>query len=222
MTLPGEETETCCLCQTTTKFTIIVSTSMFGSPDLDTRPAEPARDIVRYSVRRCPSCGYCAPGLSEAPEQAQSVVSSAQYQKQLSDKGYPESANSFLCLALLHEKLLEPNRSGWASVYAAWICDDEKKGAAARKCRLRAIDLFRTARERGMPFCTGEGAEEALLADLLRRAKKFEDVRQICQEGLARNPDDVIEGILKFQMDLAEGKDAKCHTIEEAFPEEKG
>lgn len=222
MTMPGEETETCCLCDTTTKFTVIVSTSMSGSPDLDTRPPPLARDTIEYSVRRCPSCGYCAPQISEGPEQARVVVSSERYQRQLSDKTYPESANSFLCLSLLHEELSELNRSGWAALYAAWICDDKNASSAARQCRLRAIDLFRAARNLGMPFCTGDGAEEALLADLLRRAELYQDVQQICGEGLAKNPDDVVQGVLKFQVALAERRDAEPHTIKEALAAEGG
>ena len=72
-----------------------------------------------------------------------------------------------------------------------------------------------------MPFCTGDGAEEALLADLLRRAQQHDEAEKVCEEGLAKNPDDVVEGVLRFQIALAERRDAEQHTMDEAFPAEE-
>lgn len=53
MTTLGEESEKCCLCDTTSKFFVLVSTSSFGPPDLDTRSSSPARHSIEFWIRRC-------------------------------------------------------------------------------------------------------------------------------------------------------------------------
>jgi len=154
--------------------------------------------------------------VSRAAETVQSVVTSARYKAQLSDDTYSELANRLLCWSILQETVGEVSEAGWASLHAAWACDDRDATRAAQECRLRAVQLFRAARERRLSFAPDVGAEEAVLADILRRAHNHDEVQKVCEEGLATKPGDVIRKVLRYQMQLAAAGDANRHTIEEA------
>ena len=216
MTTLFKETETCLVCGQSHDYVGIGSTNRFGSPDLDTRPPEMMRSTMPYWIRCCPSCGYCAPRVSEGPELVKSVVRAERYVRQRDDPAFPELANSFLCWAIVQEELGDLAGAGWAALRAAWACDDQGTPEAARQCRLRAVELFRQARAKGASFMEGRGDEQALLADLLRRSGQFEQVEAICQEGLQANPSKTIRDMLTFQKALALRKDDKRHRIEEA------
>jgi hypothetical protein len=60
------------------------------------------------------------------------------------------------------------------------------------------------------------GTQEAILADLYRRAGQFGQVAAICDEGLAKGPGEVITKILEFQKTLAERRDLARHTVAHA------
>jgi len=217
MTTLFKTTETCRICGQSHEYVGIGSTNEFGSPDLDTRPPEMRRSTILYWVRRCPSCGYCAPQVSEGPEEAKEIVASEEYRRQLDDRAYPELANRFLCWALIQERVGSYARAGWAALHAAWACDDQGASEAARRCRLRALELFRQSQAQGKPFIEGRGAEQVLLADLLRRSGCFEQVAAVCQEGLRANPTQLVREVLAFQEVLARLKDDRAHRIEEAI-----
>ena len=225
MTTLFKEAEKCLLCGQSHEYVRVGSTNEFGSPDLDTRPPEMRRSTMPYWIRRCPSCGYCAPEVSEGPGEVERVVESREYRKQLGDRMYPELANSFLCWAMIQEEVGDYARAGWAALHAAWACDDEGTPEASRLCRLRAIELFRQARSKGDTFIEGQGAEQVIMADLLRRSGQFEQVGAMYQEGLPPNdpigglqakPGKIVRDVLDFQKALALLKDDRRHRIEEA------
>jgi len=53
----------CALCGELSEHLVVGSSSSFGPPDLDTRPAELVRSTLPYWVRQGPVCGYCASDL---------------------------------------------------------------------------------------------------------------------------------------------------------------
>jgi len=184
---------TCAVCGTLSEQERLTSTNTMGPPDLDTRPAPMQRDTLALAIARCPTCGYCAPDLDEAPAEARAVVAAAVYLAQLHDHAFPELANTYLCWSLICETTREYHRAGWAALSAAWVCDDavlddiaraqrtdtaydpqpNAHDMAARTCRRRAISLFLTAREYEQSFMEGAGGEELLLTDLYRRCGEF-------------------------------------------------
>ncbi|WP_238320427.1 DUF2225 domain-containing protein [Methanoculleus bourgensis] len=168
---------TCAICGEACRFTIPEAVASIGSRDLDTRPAEPLRSTIYAWVKRCPSCGYCAPDLGKAPEGAADVVKLPRYREQLDARRYPGVANTFLCWSLIQEDLGAPAQAAWASLHAAWVCDDEGNDVPARICRKRAADLLRRAWEQGERLASQAGADEALLVDLLRRAGRLRERR---------------------------------------------
>ncbi|MDD2473580.1 MULTISPECIES: hypothetical protein [unclassified Methanoculleus] len=207
---------TCAVCGETCRFTIPEAAANVGSRDLDTRPAEPLRSTIYAWVKRCPSCGYCAPDPGKAPEGAADVVKLPRYRVQLDSRRFPEIANTFLCWSIIQEELGAPARAAWASLHAAWTCDDEGEDVPARICRRRAADLLQRAWERGERLAHQEGADEALLTDLLRRSGRLREARAVAKEVLLRNPEPVIADIMRFQVQLSTASDRNAHTVAEA------
>jgi len=207
---------TCAVCGESCRFTIPEAAGSVGSRDLDTRPAEPLRSTIYAWVKRCPSCGYCAPDPGKAPKGAADVVKLPRYRWQLDARKFPKIANTFLCWSIVQEDLAVPAQAAWGSLHAAWICDDEGEDVPARICRKRAADLLRRAWEQGERLSPLAGTDEALLVDLLRRAGRLREARRVVAETLEQNPQPIIADILRLQARLIAGSDRGPHTVAEA------
>ncbi|MDN7012473.1 hypothetical protein FGW20_05345 [Methanoculleus sp. FWC-SCC3] len=207
---------TCAVCGEACRFTIPEATGSVGSRDLDTRPAEPLRSTIYAWVKRCPSCGYCAPDPGKAPKGAADVAKLPRYRWQLDARKFPNIANTFLCWSIIQEDLGAPAQAAWASLHAAWVCDDEGEDVPARICRKRAADLLRRAWEKGERLAALEGADEAVLADLLRRAGRFREARTVVAEALEKHPQPIIADIMRLQARLIAASDRAAHTVAEA------
>lgn len=219
MTTAYRTEKKCAVCGNVSQHFEITSTIVIGSSDLDLRPPELKRSTIDMWVQRCPSCGYCAPDISELIEKSEEIVRSESYQQQLNNPEFPELANSFLCCSLIKENTGNLSEAGWNSLFAAWACDDAKNDVSAQACRKRAADLFRKARANGQKFAEQEALEDVIMADLLRRAGQFEEALEFCNDGLEKKPEKICADILMFQMDLISRKDTARHTIGEVTGE---
>lgn len=221
MTTLYKEKVQCAVCGSEADYTAIASTNVNGSPDLDTRPPEMERSTIFAWVQRCPECGYCASDVSKAPSHAPTVVRSPEYTRQLSDPACPELANGFLCKALVDESSGDYAAAAWALIYAAWACDDAEKAEPARTCRGKAVDMIEKALGNGQKFAEQDGADAAIRVDLLRRAGRIAEARQLITTSRHAGPEDVFVKIFNFQETLLTGGDQTCHTIAEAFGEDE-
>jgi hypothetical protein len=217
MTTYYRETLTCQNCGKTSEHQRLSSTNQFGSSDLDTRPPEMARSTLHSQVQACPHCNYCTLDISESVVDASGCVSSEAYQEQFKSPEYPALANSFLCAALIQEAIRKFGAAGWASMRAAWVCDDAKNDAAAKRCRVQAVELFRKALSAGQEIAEQLGAGDAILVDLLRRSEQFEDATRQVEIGLSKFPEEIIRDVLEFERDLIAKQDVQCHRVEEAL-----
>lgn len=215
-TLYNEKTR-CAVCGTETEFTGIRSTNAFGSPDLDTRPPEMRRSTIFAWVQRCPECGYCASDVRKAPSQAADVVHSTEYERQLSDSTCPKLANDFLCKALIDDRSGDCAAAAWALIHAAWACDDAMKPEPARMCRSKAVDMIEKALGGGQKIAKQDGADTAIQVDLLRRAGRLADARQLILTKRPSITNDIFSKILDFQDDLLTSGDETCHSIAEVL-----
>lgn len=216
MTTIREVREACLVCGTEGTWPTLGSSNTLAAPDLDTRPAEMLRSTMGLWVRRCPGCGYCAPSLANGPADAARTVRSEPYARQWADATLPELARKFQCWSMVLEAAGEFAGAGWSSVHSAWACDDASRPPGARGSRLRAVDLFGWARSAGQTFAPQTGAEEALLADLLRRAGDVEQAAEFCRAGLAREPEPLLRSILELELRLIAEGDRGRHTVAEA------
>jgi hypothetical protein len=207
----------CSLCGTRSEQRLVNMTPGSRLPDLDSRPAEPARSALPFWVQRCPSCGYCATDISLDYPLADVVLRTEAYGKVLRRQAMPEKAREFLAWALIEAANDEYGGAGWSAVHAAWICDDAEKQAAAAECRQLALERF--ARQRAsLGHITGfedPGVEELVLADLCRRTGNFAEARRWVETGMARQPALVVQRALVMEQDLAGQKDRLAHSVQE-------
>lgn len=218
MTMIFAKKARCAVCGTKTEYDDICSTNELGSPDLDTRPPEMNRSTIFAWVQRCPECGYCTYDVSKAPSHPP-IVRSPEYKWQLSDETYPELANSFLCKALVDQTAGDHAAAAWALIYAAWACDDAGTEDSARKCRAKAADMITKAITNGQQVAEQNEKEIAIQVDLLRRAGRVAEARQLISEKSPTITEDIISRILAFQEGLLSKGDVASHTIAEALGE---
>ena len=216
MTTAVEKEVKCAVCGHVSKQWVMMSTSAFGSPGLDTRPPAPHGYNLEFWIHRCPSCGYCSPRISEKVKGSPEIVRTDPYRKQLDNPEFPKLANSFLCHSMLEEIVDNYVDAGIAYQYAAWACDDKKNDTSARICREKAAILLQKAMESGQGFADDAGAEEAIMVDILRRSGQFGLALSMCEQGLRKDPEEIICSVLSFQKKLIERSDVSCHTLEEA------
>lgn len=186
----------CAICGKRSEHPMLGSTNEFGSRDLDTRPPELARSTISMWIQNCPSCGYCAPDISKAKSKASELVESNIYRKNLKNPDLPDLANYFLCWSLIQENAEDYANAGWASIHAAWACDDFGNDKNAKSCRMRAVAMLQKAKEKGQKFAENTGAEYALMVDLLRRSGQLDLALSTCEEGLKKKPKKIIANIL--------------------------
>jgi hypothetical protein len=220
MTTLRRDTARCGVCGEDNVFHVINSTNSMGSADLDTRPPEMQRSTMSMWVQRCTGCGYCAAKVGEARPEAATAVKRQSYKDQLKNPAYPELTNTFLCKAMVDRASNEYAAAFWATVFAAWACDDMDRSDQALICRQQAIELLDQVKEHGQQVSKQTGVTTTLRVDLLRRAGRFEEAMKVAEAWDAEDEGDAIDCILDFQCDLIEIRDRGCHTVAEAYEAE--
>lgn len=191
--------------------------TIIGPKDLDGRPAHIQRSSVYIWVQRCPNCGYCTQDISSGDQFVKEIVESQEYQSQLNDPDYPETANAFLVhtFFMLHDNLYAD--AGWDAAFASWICDDNGFDINARKCRLMAIQYFSEAKKSGQQFAPTSVEESLYLVDLYRRCSMFTEALNLCNEELKQEYlDEKYLNLLLYEKELIESSDVLCHNDIEA------
>ena len=150
------------------------STNAFGSVVLDIRSLE----MDQSTIQRCPNCGYCSPKLSELIDDAGKQINSNEYRAQLTNKEFPDLANSFLCTGLLHEFAEEYDKAGWDCLKAARVCDEKENSKASSYCRKRAYSMFIEAMDSGQRFMDNASKERLLLTDIISRVGLVETAEE--------------------------------------------
>lgn len=198
----------CAICGHPSTHDVVMSMHITDWPDLDGRHSGMERSIFALSIQRCPSCGYCAPDISKESPKAREAVQGQAYCEQLENPDFPPLANSFLCKSMISEKEGDFSSAGWASLKAAWACDDRDHNDGAKKCRLRAVEMFKKAMDSGEKFSGMFNNDYVMLTDLLRRAERFDEALAVCEEGLAKNLDEQFKKFLEFEKALIEKGDS--------------
>ena len=145
------------------------------------------------------------------------IIASESYLSVRHNAATPAKARNFLCQALIARAQGRLNAAAWATMHAAWVCDDEAAPVAAARHRLEAVDLVQAADLAGTPVGQGAGGSAAIKTDLLRRAGSFAQAHAVAQAAIAASPPEVIETVLRYQLRLIDTKDLSCRTVEEAL-----
>jgi hypothetical protein len=207
----------CCICGTISPVYEIASTSIFGSPDLDTRPPEMQRSTIKYWIQRCPTCGYCSRDLTEAHKITEKILAESTYQYQLNHGNYSKLANSFLCLSMIENAAKKYSSTTWALIHAAWVCDDDDKLLQAKECRVRAAKMLILSEENSQLVSEQPFGSYCILLDLLRRSEQFAEANKLIDKHFFKLEDYVMQKIFNFQLHLIENNDLRCYTIEDAM-----
>ncbi|MCS7006343.1 MAG: hypothetical protein RMM28_03735 [Thermoleophilia bacterium] len=225
MTTSMPITVRCALCGELSTQMALASTSSSGAPDLDLRPRGPARFALPFRVQHCSSCGYCAPRIGECGPTAAETVSSLVYREVYERAKMPALARHLFCAALVAEGAEDRVQAAWHFVEAAWACDDAGATAQARVCRERAAEMFASALAYG-DIPTESTVVHGVRADLLRRARRYEDAREALEAAEATVDLEDEEAahalvVLRYLGELIDAEDDGCHNAAEAFAREE-
>jgi hypothetical protein len=217
MSLPSFPEIKCGNCQHLQFFFDWLSVSSFGSPDLDTRPPEEERSAIFHClVKRCEKCGYCGSSIDKATPDINCIITSVEYLNQLGDTDFPSVANSLLCKALILEDELKFEEAAWATLHAAWCCDDNNRDEQSVHCRNRAIDLFILALHNGAIASENIGNHAAVMVDVYRRNSLFDTAMKLCMARIRLEKDGELQQVLQFQAHMIGDKDTRAFTVEYA------
>ncbi|MBQ3396615.1 MAG: hypothetical protein IJG34_10575 [Synergistaceae bacterium] len=208
----------CCVCNSEHEYPVITSTNAFGACDLDLRPPEMQRSTMRYWVQECPECGYVSSEISDETQIASEFLKSNEYiscgginfKSGLAKRFYRQY------MILIHDK--DIRAAMFALLHSAWSCDDAKDKVNAKICREKAIPL--AAKLAGAALHDSENIN-MIRADMMRRAGQFEELireyESVKMKGNARNDPELLNNILRFQIERAREHDDKCYTVKEAM-----
>ncbi len=217
MTRLSQVKVTCGLCGHRSRQTRLLSTCVFGSPDLDLRPPPRQRSILRLSVQACPSCGYVAPAIKRADAVARETVETDAYQALRVGPLGETLAGRFLRAALIARHRDDLGQAGEMTLYAAWTADDDGDDDQARAWRSDAADLIGRALETMDPDAEVTGHTATRLVDVLRRAGRFDETKSLADHLLTRDLDPVLTAVLTFERHKAEAGDTACYTVDQVF-----
>ena len=198
----------CAVCGNVSEYRIIGSTNAFGSSDLDLRPPQMERGTMPLWVHECPVCGYVANSVKDKTTVTVDFLKSPEY---LNCSGI--EFKSWLAVMFYKQYLIllhDGNKEGafLAALHAAWACDDERDLENAVRCRKLALPLV-TELIDGDP----ENKETLSLmrADIMRRAGLFSELKSMYSSAVYS--EDLMNTIIKFELDCAEKEDTACYTV---------
>lgn len=210
----------CAACGAESPQSVLTSTSLFGSPDLDQRPPELARSTLPFWVQECPHCRYVAERISAAPADNKiwpHVLSSADWQELLTDWSGPALASRFLRLSLLDGAANRPREAAKAALCAAWVADDAADQALARICRTKSASLFDKALSLSQYDKDAQQWMRVCLVDVLRRAEDWEIAASCCAAFLKTAAEGNSGTIFRFQADMIDQRISERLTIADAL-----
>ena len=213
MTTINSKVKICACCGGEATVYELNSTSSFGSPDLDLRSPQPERGTIDMWVQLCPTCGYCAPNLSEAPANAKEIIQSVEY-RDLGKSSLPGLSINFRRWALIADASGDSLDAAHALMHAAWAADDA--GRMAAECRVVAAKRFVALKSQGGWPGTDAGVIEAVTTDLWRRAGCWNEAEKAANDGVAEGAASFVKQVLEFELTLIERRDTGCHTVREA------
>lgn len=202
-------TKKCFMCGKESTHHMLVSTSAFGSMDLDTRPPALARHANNNHAQMCPHCGYANYTIDTETSVPAAFLQSESYLK-IAKQQLPEVAMKFCRHAMIGKEENDAKKEFWGYMRAAWACDDEQKDLSARVCRLCALDTLNNATT---PIMNNEDSAAIMRADLLRRTQQFDEV--VKQFDKYQSNNDFLQKLIRYEVKLAKAKDAECHSVDE-------
>ncbi len=197
----------CARCGHEHTYPVLLSSSTFGSMDLDTRPSTKGHEQFQYKIQECPKCHYCNTRVDVVEGALQDF--SLEYKELLCNSDISPVAKKYMMAAILQEKVENFCLAGELYLMAAWIFDDEENTELAINVRKASAKNIRKDVE-----LSNDCETAIMLVDILRRAGEF-------QESLAMiafigdTGDEYLNSILRYETALINRQDLSCHSVEE-------
>ena len=199
----------CSVCGKPSPQWILMSTNSFGYPDLDLRPPEMQRSTMNTWISECPHCGYVAADLEMESDVSKNFLESEEY---LTCEGYDFKGK--LSKLFYKSYLISKQNNNVYNCFfnlrnCAWDCDDhdDENAVAIRKQALVYLDeIIQTDDEEKNTFMV-------IKSDFLRRSGEFDQL--INEYGDLTIGEEILDKIIRFEIEKALEKDTKCYTIED-------
>lgn len=202
----------CAVCGTESQQLFLSSTSVFGPPDLDLRPAPMQRDTMYVWVQECPKCGYVAADITAPTDIKPGVLQHQSYVDCSGIRFQSDLARRFYRHYLLGQAKGDAKTAFRGALWAAWECDDCGDADNAFWCRKLAVAELEKV-------IAGTDTPEELLvqkADLLRRAGFFARLQEEYAE--ITFPQERLNQIIAFQLEKAKRRDDGRYTLADVKP----
>ena len=209
MTVIRNFNQTCAVCGQTSPQPVITSTSTWGYPDLDLRPAEMERSSMFAWLAECPHCGYVASNLENKLEAHPDILKTDAYLTCEGNDFKSDLSKRFYKHYLISKAEKDYGSEFFSLLHCAWTCDDndDELAVKVRKLALQSIDKIEA--ESDAEKCN----LEIIKLDLLRRTLQFDKV--ISEFKDVNMQEKIQNDIITFQIELALKKDSECHTVKE-------
>jgi hypothetical protein len=197
---------------------MIGSTNQMGFPDLDFRPPEMMRSTMGSWVHECPGCAYCGESLDEADAEIVAIVKGDAFQSfRAGAADFAQPAKKFHSAAFIAAEAGSLADAFHHTLHEAWSHDDSGDTVRAKAASLNAVDLMNQARGEGRCLFEEDGANDAVAADMLRRAGEFDRAVDACRKALPGRCEEAVQRLLSFQLELCKMSDTAAHTMEEVL-----
>lgn len=202
----------CAICGSEIECKEIMSTSAFGSMDLDTRPPQMKRSLLPVEIQYCPNCHYSNYRIEEKIEGLDAkLLQSVPYLAVVNDADIEQPAKSYLLAGHLYAKSGNAQMAGGCFLRAAWAFDDAQCIDYATRARKKAIQSMVSYVEE-----SGDMSVAVIAVDLQRRIGDFDDAIESADQLLNYGTDnELLDKILEYEKKLCVQRDAECHKVSE-------
>ena len=209
----------CARCGAIVEWPEVASTNAFGSMDLDMRPPPMERDTLEHDIQQCDACGFCSPTIDSGEGVDMTQVGLPHYVSLVSGDRFPLVARRFLAFAHMAKTMGCDTRAAWASLRAAWVCDDSGSPFrdSAITCRLAALEAIDRLHAKGKTFSPDMETDQTLRLDMLRRAGEFQSAIDSAARLRAAGLPEILDRLAAFQAEQAVNRSQACFTVEQAM-----
>lgn len=206
----------CKACGGRDSYGIVGSTSAFGYPDLDSRPAEMARTALLGALQVCTHCGDCAPDVSKGPDSIRDIINSEPHRSAVSESPGSDLAGRWRRWARVCEIVGDHATASRANLSAAWASDDARQEEAARAYRAIVLENLRECADAGVIIAEVAESQELLSLDLQRRLGHYADALQIANAIASTSTNEHAREVAHFHVALIEREDCRRYSVGDA------
>jgi len=210
----------CIFCQHTTEITSYGSTNEFGSPDLDLRPAEMRRSTINMWIEVCKNCNFSWNDIEDKEIDVnvlKKVMDTNEWKNLNLDKHTNDLSLNFERHAMISREMGMLEQTANSYLHAAWAADDADIDSDSIKYRNLSVEYFLKYLKIIDETSRDSFAINALISDLLRVTKRYEENIQFIKDNLIKISDEQIQKILNFQLQKSLLQDSKIYKVSDVF-----